>query len=267
MLNQLTSLRAAESALSSLRSSVSSLQSSLRRVRSELSDPHQVIAAKTLQLSNLLSATELLQSTIRTIRLSKKLRDLMDSNQDPEKLDLSKAAQLHFEILSLYNEYHLAGIDVVDLELKWVLEIGQKLRAEGMKVLEKGLEGLNQAEVGAGLQVFYNMGELRGTVDGLVSKYKATGVKSITTALDMKAISVGGGFGPGGVQRSGTPQFGGSAKAKDALWQRMSSCMDQLHSIVVAVWHLQRVLSKKRDPFTHVLLLDEVMQVCEYISS
>ncbi|XP_076925983.1 conserved oligomeric Golgi complex subunit 5-like [Bidens hawaiensis] len=36
--------------------------------------------------------------------------------------------------------------------------------------------------------------------------------------------------------------------------------MDQLHSVVVAVWHLQRVLSKKRDPFTHVLLLDEVMQ-------
>ncbi|TMW98921.1 hypothetical protein EJD97_003311 [Solanum chilense] len=260
LLNQLTSLRAAESALSTLRSSVTSLQSSLRRVRSELSDPHQVIEVKTLQLSNLHSATELLQSTIRTIRLSKKLRDLMDSTADPEKLDLSKAAQLHFEILSLYNEYHLAGIDVVDLELKWVLEIGQKLRAEGMKVLEKGLEGLNQAEVGAGLQVFYNMGELRGTVDGLVSKYKAMGVKSITTALDMKAISAGGGFGPGGVQRSGTPQFGGSAKAKDALWQRMSGCMDQLHSIVVAVWHLQRVLSKKRDPFTHVLLLDEVMQ-------
>ncbi|XP_015056112.1 conserved oligomeric Golgi complex subunit 5 [Solanum pennellii] len=260
LLNQLTSLRAAESALSTLRSSVTSLQSSVRRVRSELSDPHQVIEVKTLQLSNLHSATELLQSTIRTIRLSKKLRDLMDSTPDPEKLDLSKAAQLHFEILSLYNEYHLAGIDVVDLELKWVLEIGQKLRAEGMKVLEKGLEGLNQAEVGAGLQVFYNMGELRGTVDGLVSKYKAMGVKSITTALDMKAISAGGGFGPGGVQRSGTPQFGGSAKAKDALWQRMSGCMDQLHSIVVAVWHLQRVLSKKRDPFTHVLLLDEVMQ-------
>ncbi|KAJ8534531.1 hypothetical protein K7X08_016259 [Anisodus acutangulus] len=262
LLNQLTSLRAAEHALSTLRSSVSSLQSSLKRTRSELSDPHQVIAVKTLQLSNLHSATELLQSTIRTIRLSKKLRDLIDSgHENPEKLDLSKGAQLHFEILSIYNEYHLAGIDVVDLELKWVLEIGGKLRSEGMKVLEKGLEGLNQAEVGAGLQVFYNMGELRGTVDGLVSKYKGMGVKSITTALDMKAISVGGGFGgPGGVQRSGTPQFGGSAKAKDALWQRMNSCMDHLHSIVVAVWHLQRVLSKKRDPFTHVLLLDEVMQ-------
>ncbi|KAJ8556110.1 hypothetical protein K7X08_022868 [Anisodus acutangulus] len=185
-----------------------------------------------------------------------------------QRLDLSKGAQLHFEILSIYNEYHLAGIDVVDLELKWVLEIGGKLRYEGMRVLEKGLEGLNQAEVGAGLQVFYNMGELRGTVDGLVSKYKGMGVKSVMNALDMKAISVGGGGGgggggfggPGGVQRSGTPQFGGSGKAKEALWQRMNGCMDQLHSIVVAVWHLQRVLSKKRDPFTHVLLLDEVMQ-------
>ncbi|CAI9089020.1 OLC1v1023505C1 [Oldenlandia corymbosa var. corymbosa] len=264
LLQQLSSINATDSALSSLRSSVSSLQSSVRKIRSELTEPHRLISTKTLQLSNIHSTTELLQSTIRTLRLSKKLRDLFDSAPDPEKLDLSKAAQLHFEILTLYNESHLAGIDVVDSELKWVLEIGQKLRAEGMRVLERGLEGLNQAEVGAGLQVFYNMGELRGTVDGLVSKYKAMATKSVSVALDMKAVSAGGGGGgfpgPGGVQRSGTPQLGGGTKAKDALWQRMNVCMDQLHSIVVAVWHLQRVLSKKRDPFTHVLLLDEVLQ-------
>lgn len=36
--------------------------------------------------------------------------------------------------------------------------------------------------------------------------------------------------------------------------------MDQFHSIMVAIWHLQRVLSKKRDPFTNVLLLDEVIK-------
>lgn len=159
------------------------------------------------------------------------------------------------------------GIDVVDDELGWVSETGTRLRGEAMNVLEKGMEGLNQAEVGTGLQVFYNLGELRGTVDGLVSKYKGMGVKSVSVALDMKAISAvsgtggGGGYGPGGIQRSGTPQIGGGAKAKDALWQRLGNCMDQIHSIVVAVWHLQRVLSKKRDPFTHVLLLDEVLQV------
>lgn len=123
--------------------------------------------------------------------------------------------------------------------------------------------GLNQAEVGTGLQVFYNLGELRVPVEQLVNRYKGMAVKSIGTALDMKAITTGSGgsFGPGGVRGSGTPHIGGGAKAREALWQRMGSCMDQLHSIVVAVWHLQRVLSKKRDPFTHVLLLDEVLQV------
>ncbi|KAK9272366.1 hypothetical protein L1049_002737 [Liquidambar formosana] len=263
LLSQLSSLQHAELALSTVRSAVSSLQSSLRRVRSEIADPHRQIKIKTVQLSNLHHTTELLQHTIRALRLSKKLRDLMAIfDAEPDKLDLAKAAQLHCEILSLCNENELAGIDVISEELVWVSETGNRLRTEAMKVLERGLEGFNQAEVGTGLQVFYNLGELRTTVDGLISKYKSQGVKSVSVALDMKAISAssGGGFGPGGIRGSGTPQIGGGQKAKQALWQRIGNCMDQLHSIVVAVWHLQRVLSKKRDPFTHVLLLDEVLQ-------
>ncbi|EPS72208.1 hypothetical protein M569_02540, partial [Genlisea aurea] len=263
LLQQLSSIKTAETSLSSLRTSVSSLQSSVRRVRSEISDPHRDISTQTLQLSNLHSTSLLLQGTLRTLRLIQKLRSLVDSQPDASKWDPSKAAQLHCEILTHYKESNISGIDVVDAELKWVVDIGSKVREEGMKILEKGLESLNQPEVGLGLQVFYNMGELRPTVDGLVNKYEKMGVKSVNNALDMKAISVGGGYGgggPGGVQRHGTPQIGSGAKAREALWQRMSSCMDQLHSIVLAVWHLQRVLSKKRDPFTHVLLLDEVMQ-------
>ena len=77
----------------------------------------------------------------------------------------------------------------------------------------------------------------------------------------MKKKRGGSGYGPGGIRGSGTPHIGGGAKAREALWHRLGNCMDQLHSIAVAVWHLQRVLSKKRDPFTHVLLLDEVIQV------
>lgn len=186
-----------------------------------------------------------------------------DQILDPEKFDLAKAAQLHCEILSLCDEYDLTGIEAIDEELKYVKEIGDKTRTEAMKVLERGMEGLNQAEVGTGLQVFYNLGELKPTVEQLLNKYKAVGVKSINTALDMKAISAsgGGGYGPGGIRGSGTPQIGGGAKAREALWKRMESCMDKLYSVVVAVWHLQRVLSKKRDPFTHVLLIEEVIQV------
>ncbi|KAL4379983.1 hypothetical protein GQ457_02G042350 [Hibiscus cannabinus] len=263
LLTQLSSLNNAEVSLSTLRSSISSLQSSVRRVRSELSEPHNSILSKTVQLSNLHKTSELLSHSIRAIRLSKKLRDLMASAEaEPDKLDLAKAAQLHNDILTLCEEYDLGGMDMVDEEINAVKEIGRKLRSEAMKVLEKGMEGLNQAEVGTGLQVFYNLGELRGTVEQLVNKYKGMGVKSVSAALDMKAISAGGGggFGPGGIRGSGTPQIGGSGKAREALWQRMGSCMDQLHSIMVAIWHLERVLSKKRDPFSHVLLLDEVIK-------
>ncbi len=32
--------------------------------------------------------------------------------------------------------------------------------------------------------------------------------------------------------------------------------MEALHGAAVAVWHLQRVLAKKRDPLTHVLFSD-----------
>ncbi|KAF8043497.1 hypothetical protein BT93_A1726 [Corymbia citriodora subsp. variegata] len=260
LLSQLSSLQSADLSLSSVRSSVSSLQSSLRHVRSELSEPLSSINSKTLQLSNLHRSTDLLQHTIRFLRLAKKLRE--SDSADPDKLDLGKAAQLHCDILRLCNEYDLAGIDVIEEELKWIREIGDKIRSEAMKVLERGMEGLNQAEVGTGLQVFYNLGELKATVAQLVNKYKGMGVKSINAALDMKAISTSGGgvYGPGGIRGSGTPQIGGGVKARDALWKRMEECMEQLHSVVVAVWHLQRVLSKKRDPFTHVLLLDDVIQ-------
>ncbi|KAF8080342.1 hypothetical protein N665_0952s0001 [Sinapis alba] len=262
LLSQLSSLSHAEISLSSLRSSVSSLQSSIRRIRSDLSEPVRSVRSKSVQLSNLHSATELLSHSVRTLRLSKKLRDLTADGSDPEKIDLTKAAQLHFEILTMCKEYDLFGIDVIDEEIKFVNEIGEKLRSEAMRVLERGMEGLNQAEVGTGLQVFYNLGELKVTVDQLVNKYKGIAVKSVGVAMDMKAISSGsgGGFGPGGIRSSGAPHIGGGGKVREALWQRMASCMDQLYSLVFAVWHLQRVLSKKRDPFTHVLLLDEVIK-------
>ncbi|KAG9439155.1 hypothetical protein H6P81_019320 [Aristolochia fimbriata] len=262
LLSQLSSLKDADSALGVVRSGISALQSSVRRVRLEIAEPHRHVRLQTVQLSNLHATSQLLQATVRLIRQSKKLRDLV-SAAEPDKLDIAKAAQLHHEIQTLCEENALSGISVVDEEMAWLAEIGTQLRSEGMRVLERGMGSLNQAEVGSGLQVFYNMGELKDTVEGLVTKYKSQGVKSIAAALDMKAISAssGGLGGPGGIHRSGTPQIGGGAKAKEGLWQRMGICMDQLHSVVVAVWHLQRVLSKKRDPFTHVLFLDVVLQV------
>jgi hypothetical protein len=44
--------------------------------------------------------------------------------------------------------------------------------------------------------------------------------------------------------------------AKSVLWSRLEKMMDTLHNCCVQIWHLQRVLSKIRDPNTHLQLLD-----------
>ncbi|KAG1338514.1 putative conserved oligomeric Golgi complex subunit 5 [Cocos nucifera] len=182
----------------------------------------------------------------------------------PDRLDLAKAAEMHREIELLYEERGLAGISVVEDEIRWLSDTGNRLRSEAMKAVERGMDESNQNDIWSGLQVFYNLGELRSTVDSLINKYKGIGVKSVGSALDMKAISASsGGFGPGGVQRSGTPQIGGGKRAGEALWERMARCMDELHKVMTAVWQLQTVLSKKRVPFTQILFLHEVWQVSE----
>ena len=43
---------------------------------------------------------------------------------------------------------------------------------------------------------------------------------------------------------------------QEVLWQRLGKIFEQLHLSAVTVWHLQRVLVKKRDPLTHVCFMD-----------
>jgi hypothetical protein len=42
------------------------------------------------------------------------------------------------------------------------------------------------------------------------------------------------------------------------LWERLGQLLEQLRRSAVEVWHLQRVLLKKRDPLSHVLFIDVV---------
>ena len=44
---------------------------------------------------------------------------------------------------------------------------------------------------------------------------------------------------------------------QEQLWQKLSLLMEKFRLSLVAVWHVQRVLAKKRDPLTHVLFIDE----------
>lgn len=43
------------------------------------------------------------------------------------------------------------------------------------------------------------------------------------------------------------------------MWQKLSLLMEKLRLSIVSIWHVQRVLAKKRDPLTHVLFIDECL--------
>jgi hypothetical protein len=55
---------------------------------------------------------------------------------------------------------------------------------------------------------------------------------------------------------AGRAAAGGAARWQQALWTQLAACLEAAHGPVLALWHLQRVLAKKRDPFTHVCFLD-----------
>lgn len=261
LLQQLSNLKETESVLTVVRAGVESLQASTQRVRAEIAEPYKHIKSKSKQLASLHDTIELLRTVIKVLKQMKRLQELMESGGS--NVDLAKAAQFYNEIEILRKETDLAGVEVVDDEIPWLVEVGSQIKSEAMKGLEKGMEALNQAEVGSFLQVYYNMGELKPTVEALVGKYKGLAIKSVSAALEWKSISasVGSSLGSGAVQRSNASQVAGIPRARESLWQKMGTCMDQLHGIVVVVWHLQRVLAKKRDPITHVGFLDEIMQV------
>lgn len=46
---------------------------------------------------------------------------------------------------------------------------------------------------------------------------------------------------------------------QEHMWQKLSLLMEKLRLSIVSIWHVQRVLAKKRDPLTHVLFIDECL--------
>jgi conserved oligomeric Golgi complex subunit 5 len=121
-------------------------------------------------------------------------------------------------------------------------------------LLKSGLQSHSQAEVATALQVFFNLGTLKDVVRGIVQEYVASFEAAIRAATDSRQLGGLVSQGPGKAQT----RQGAAVKVQDVLWQQLEECMALLQTSALAVWHLQRVLLKKRDPLTLVALADAV---------
>ncbi|EFJ53077.1 component of oligomeric golgi complex 5 [Volvox carteri f. nagariensis] len=268
LLNHVRRMLDAENSVRDLVLSVESLQSAVRRIRAEVVGPYEQIKHKTQQLRNIHATVDILRHVIHRLKLAQKLRAQLAV--PAAQVDLAKAAKLITDIRAVDAEVDLSGIDAVAADAEFLESARKSVQEQAEAALTEGVESLSQARVGSALQVIFNLNELHQAVSALLSRHLHDIERALRNALDSRhlAAQAAGGGGGGlavatgsslGVAAGGAGTAGrGQAApgAQDRMWQAIRDVLELISSSTVAVWHLQRVVAKKKDPLTHVCFLD-----------
>ncbi|KAG8577236.1 hypothetical protein GDO81_010109, partial [Engystomops pustulosus] len=192
---------------------------------------------------------------IRILYLSKRLQGQLQGGSR----EITKAAQSLNEKDYLSQGVDLSGIVVIENDLLFIGRARQEVENQAKRLLEQGVETQNPTQVGTALQVFYNLGALKDTITGVVDGYCTALDENINNALDIKVLTqTSQAVQRGAPGRAAMPQPGNTAAFRAALWTNMEKLMDQIYAACVQVQHLQKVLTKKRDPVSHVCFIDEI---------
>lgn len=255
LLAQATGIESLESVLQMMQTRIAALQSAVDRIRTKIVDPYNKIVARTAQLARLQVACDLLRRIIRILYLSKRLQGQLQGGSR----EITKAAQSLNELDYLSQGVDLSGIDVIESDLLFIGRARLEVENQAKRLLEQGMEIQNPTQVGTALQVFYNLGSLRETISGVVDGYRTSVKENVTSALDIKVLTQPS-SSRGAPGRAVMPTPGSSAAFRAALWTNLEKLMDQICAACGQVQHLQKVLTKKRDPVTHVCFIDEIIK-------
>ncbi|XP_076861700.1 conserved oligomeric Golgi complex subunit 5 [Brachyhypopomus gauderio] len=255
LLAQATGIESLEGVLEMMQTRIAALQSAVDRIRTKIVDPYNKILVRTAQLARLQVACDLLRRIIRILYLRKRLQGQLQGGSR----ELAKAAQSLNELDYLSQGVDLSGIDVIENDLLFISRARLEVENQAKRLLEQGMEIQNPSQVGTALQVFYNLGGLREMVSSVVEGYKSFVQDSITGALDIKVLTQPSNT-RGAPGRAVMPAPGNTATFRAALWTNLEKLMDQICVACSQVQHLQRVLTKKRDPVTHVCFIDEIIK-------
>ncbi|XP_043944475.1 conserved oligomeric Golgi complex subunit 5 [Protopterus annectens] len=255
LLAQATGIESLEGVLQMMHTRIAALQSAVDRIRAKIVDPHNKIVSRTAQLARLQVACDLLRRIIRILYLSKRLQGQLQGGSR----EITKAAQSLNELDYLSQGVDLSGIEVIENDLRFIARARLEVENQAKRLLEQGVETQNPTQVGTALQVFYNLGNLKETINNVVSGYRSQLEDNVQNALDIKVLTQPSQTGlRGGPGRAAMPTPGNTAAFRATLWTNMEKLMDQICAACGQVQHLQKVLAKKRDPVSHVCFIDEL---------
>uniref|UniRef100_A0A8C2ALT1 Conserved oligomeric Golgi complex subunit 5 n=1 Tax=Cyprinus carpio TaxID=7962 RepID=A0A8C2ALT1_CYPCA len=224
-------------------------------IRTKIVDPYNKIVARTAQLARLQVACDLLRRIIRILYLSKRLQGQLQGGSR----EITKAAQSLNELDYLSQGVDLSGIDVIENDLLFISRARLEVENQAKRLLEQGMEIQNPSQVGTALQVFYNLGNLRETIRSVVDGYRTSVQENVVNALDIKVLTQPANT-RGAPGRAVMPTPGNTAAFRAALWTNLEKLIDQICAACGQVQHLQKVLTKKRDPVSHVCFIDEIIK-------
>ncbi|CBY07828.1 unnamed protein product [Oikopleura dioica] len=254
LLAQTTGIESLESVLDVMTSRISSLKDVVGRISARISEPFAKMEARTLQLSRLQDATDLLRRLIRLLYLTKRLRTQISQGMK----EVTKAAQTLNELDFLQQDNDvLSKISIIQEDLEFISKSKKDVEVEAHRLLEKGISGENPSQVATSLQVFFNLGQLSSAVNRQVEDCKTNAEKSIQEAVDVRLLtdnSSSQGTRPGRANMSISSQV----NLKANLWASLDEMVEYLHVMIINVQQIQKVILKKRDPVTH-LLFSELM--------
>ncbi|XP_046728668.1 conserved oligomeric Golgi complex subunit 5 [Silurus meridionalis] len=255
LLAQATGIESLEGVLEMMQARIAALQSAVDRIKAKIVDPYNKIVVRTSQLARLQVVCDLLRRIIRILYLSKRLQGQLQGGSR----ELTKAAQSLNELEYLFQGVDLSGIEVIENDLLFISRAHLEVENQAKRLLEQGMEIQNPSQVGTALQVFYNLGSLREMIISVVEGYKTSVHESVINALDIKVLTQPANI-RGAPGRAVMPTPGNTATFRAALWTNLEKMMDQICSACSQVQHLHKVLTKKRDPVTHVCFIDEFVK-------
>eukprot|EP00118_Oscarella_pearsei_P006868 m.32054 g.32054 ORF g.32054 m.32054 type:complete len:832 (+) comp31589_c0_seq8:1605-4100(+) len=255
LLSQATGIETLEGVLQMMQARIDSLRKAIDRMKIRVVEPFEKITTRTAQLQRLQSACDLLRKVIRVIYLVKRLHTLLQGGSR----ELAKAAQSLYELLELFNDSDLKGIQVVERDRVWVGKAQDEIEKQAQAMLISGLESQNPTQLGVALQVYYNLECLGVRMERVRRLWVNRLQDSVRKALDPSQITQaktpGGTFGPGRVDM---PALGSSAQWRANLWTRMEQMTNSIDAAFGQVYHLQKVIAKKRDPVTQIAFAEEL---------
>ncbi|NWH64373.1 COG5 protein, partial [Geococcyx californianus] len=243
--------------LQMMQTRIGALQSTVDRIKVKIVDPYNKIVSRTAQLAKLQAACDLLRRIIRILYLSKRLQGQLQGGSR----EITKAAQSLNELDYLSQGVDLSGIEVIENDLLFIARARLEVENQAKRLLEQGVETQNPTQVGTALQVFHNLGTLKDTIANVVDGYCMVLEENIKNALDIKVLTQPSQtVTRGGPGRAAMPTPGNTAAFRAALWTNMEKLMDQICAACGQVQHLQKVLTKKRDPVSHVCFIEEILK-------